>query len=64
LSQLFTDILSLTPSSNSIGPVDLTVGTLSPDSDAAIPTVKDNLFGQGTIPENSIGISFEPTTSS
>ncbi|KAL5534090.1 hypothetical protein ACEPAG_551 [Sanghuangporus baumii] len=45
-----------------IGPVDLTVGTLSPDTDSTIPTVTDNLFRQGTISANLIGISFEPTT--
>jgi cathepsin E len=44
-----------------IGPLDLTVGTLSPDSSSSIPTVTDNLFSAGTIPSHSIGISFEPT---
>ncbi|KDR80341.1 hypothetical protein GALMADRAFT_1191935 [Galerina marginata CBS 339.88] len=43
-----------------IGPVDLTQGTLSP-SGSTIPTVTDNLFSQGTISSNSIGISFQPT---
>ncbi|TDL23259.1 acid protease [Rickenella mellea] len=43
-----------------IGPVDLTEGTLS--SGKPIPTVTDNLASQGTIPENSIGILYEPTT--
>ena len=28
-----------------------------------VPTVTDNLFAQGTIPQESIGISYEPTTS-
>ncbi|KAH9009788.1 hypothetical protein EDB84DRAFT_1446121 [Lactarius hengduanensis] len=32
-----------------IGPVDLTLDTLSPDSNTPIPTVTDNLFSQGTI---------------
>ncbi|KAJ7444588.1 aspartic peptidase A1 [Mycena galericulata] len=45
-----------------IGPVDLTLDTLSPDTSATIPTVTDNLFSQGTISAHSIGISFEPTT--
>ncbi|KAL5535669.1 hypothetical protein ACEPAF_3763 [Sanghuangporus sanghuang] len=45
-----------------IGPVDLTVDTLSPDTRSTIPTVTDNLFSQGTISANLIGISFEPTT--
>ncbi|KAL5518792.1 hypothetical protein ACEPAH_475 [Sanghuangporus vaninii] len=45
-----------------IGPVDLTVDTLSPDTRSTIPTVTDNLFSQGTISANLIGVSFEPTT--
>ncbi|KAL6303180.1 acid protease [Sparassis latifolia] len=44
-----------------IGPVDLTSGTVS--NTDTVPTVTDNLFAQGTITEDSIGISFEPTTS-
>lgn len=43
-----------------VGPVDLTSGTLS--SGQLIPTVTDNLFSQGTIPSDTLGISFEPTT--
>ncbi|TDL23261.1 acid protease [Rickenella mellea] len=43
-----------------IGPVDLTEFTLA--SGKPIPTVTDNLASQGTIPENSIGILYEPTT--
>ncbi|KAM6493211.1 aspartic peptidase A1 [Amanita muscaria] len=46
-----------------IGPVDLTVGTLSPDTNTAIPTVTDNAYSQGSITADQIGISFEPTTS-
>ncbi|KZP03468.1 aspartic peptidase A1 [Athelia psychrophila] len=46
-----------------IGPVDLTIGTLSPDTKSNVPTVTDNLFLAGTIPDHTIGISFEPTTS-
>ncbi|KAG6873223.1 hypothetical protein C0995_001577 [Termitomyces sp. Mi166 len=46
-----------------IGPVDLTQGTLSPDSSSLIPTVTDNAFSQGLISANRIGISFEPTES-
>ncbi|KLO10453.1 acid protease [Schizopora paradoxa] len=46
-----------------IGPADLTVGTLSPDSHATIPTVTDKLFHEGIIPHNEVAISFEPTTS-
>jgi len=45
-----------------IGPVDLTEGTVSNAN--TVPTVTDNLFSQGTISANEIGISFEPTTSS
>jgi len=43
-----------------IGPVDLTQGTVS--NTETVPTVTDNLFKQGTIPTESIGISYEPTT--
>ncbi|KAJ7040410.1 aspartic peptidase A1 [Mycena alexandri] len=46
-----------------IGPVDLTQGTLTKSTSTLIPTVTDNLFSQGTIDNNLIGISFEPTTS-
>ncbi|KAF8524829.1 acid protease [Hysterangium stoloniferum] len=46
-----------------IGPTDLTLGTLKPNSAASIPTVTDNLFSQGSIPFNLLGVSFEPTTS-
>lgn len=45
-----------------LGPVDLTIGTLSPDSSTPVPTVTDNLFSQGTIPDNLLSLSFEPTT--
>ncbi|TBU30450.1 aspartic peptidase A1 [Dichomitus squalens] len=45
-----------------IGPVDLTVGTLSPDTTTTIPTVTDNLFSQGVITEDLVSVSFEPTT--
>ncbi|KAK7048641.1 acid protease [Favolaschia claudopus] len=44
-----------------IGPVDLTSGTVK--STSTVPTVTDNLFQQGTIPTESIGISYVPTTS-
>ncbi|KAH8102739.1 acid protease [Cristinia sonorae] len=46
-----------------IGPVDLTIGSLSPDSTTPIPTVTDNLFAQGTISENLVAVSFEPPNS-
>ncbi|OBZ79192.1 Polyporopepsin [Grifola frondosa] len=47
-----------------IGPVDLTVGTLSPDTTSPIPTITDNLSGQGVITSNLVAVSFEPTQSS
>jgi len=43
-----------------IGPVDLTQGTVSGVS--SVPTVTDNLFSQGTISSEVIGISYQPTT--
>jgi len=43
-----------------VGPTDLTQGTVANTTE--IPTVTDNLFAQGTISEDSLGISFEPTT--
>ncbi|KAI5118252.1 hypothetical protein M0805_007501 [Coniferiporia weirii] len=45
-----------------IGPVDLTEGTVS--GTQQVPTVTDNLFKQGTISSNSVGISYVPTTES
>jgi len=44
-----------------VGPVDLTSGTVS--NTDTVPTVTDNLFSQGTISQDSLGISFEPSTS-
>lgn len=46
-----------------IGPFDLTLGTLSPDTSATIPTVTDNAFHQGIITDDLVGISFQPTIS-
>jgi cathepsin E len=46
----------------SIGPVDLTIGTLIPDKDASVPTIIDNLFKSRAIPANLFSVSFEPTT--
>ncbi|KAI0741300.1 acid protease [Daedaleopsis nitida] len=46
-----------------IGPVDLTVDTLSPDTTSTVPTVTDNLFAQGIIPEDLVAVSFEPSNS-
>ncbi|THH09752.1 hypothetical protein EW146_g8592 [Bondarzewia mesenterica] len=44
-----------------IGPVDLTQGTVA--GGQSVPTVTDNLYSQGTISVESIGIFYEPTTS-
>ncbi|TBU46835.1 aspartic peptidase A1 [Dichomitus squalens] len=46
-----------------IGPVDLTIGTLHPNTNTTIPTVTDNLFAQGTITSDLVAVSFEPTAS-
>ncbi|KLO15024.1 aspartic protease [Schizopora paradoxa] len=46
-----------------IGPTDLTLDTLSPDTNSDIPTVTDNLFTQGLISAHEVAVSFEPTTS-
>ncbi|KAJ7314717.1 family A1 protease [Mycena albidolilacea] len=43
-----------------IGPIGLTSGTIS--TGQLVPTVTDNLFSQGTITGNVVGISFKPTT--
>jgi hypothetical protein len=45
-----------------IGPVDLTNGTIVGAS--SVPTVTDNLFNQGTIQTQAIGISYAPTSQS
>lgn len=44
----------------SIGPLDLTAGSMTLDSSETIPTVPDNLAAQGSIASEVIGISFEP----
>ncbi|KAI0634024.1 acid protease [Trametes polyzona] len=44
-----------------LGPNELTVGTLDPDTRSTIPTVTDNLFSQQVIPQNLVSVSFEPT---
>ncbi|KAG1825025.1 acid protease [Suillus variegatus] len=43
-----------------VGPVDLTQGTVSNTTE--VPTVTDNLYAQGTISSNSLGISYEPSS--
>jgi cathepsin E len=47
----------------SLGPRNLTLGSLSPDNTTAIPTVTDNLFYQKKIKQNLVAVSFEPTNS-
>ncbi|KAJ7119119.1 family A1 protease [Mycena epipterygia] len=44
-----------------VGPTDLTEDTVT--GSTTVPTVTDNLFSQGTITSDLIGISFEPATS-
>jgi hypothetical protein len=44
-----------------IGPVDLTEGTIG--GNTPVPTITDNLFKQGTISTESIGIFYQPSTS-
>ncbi|KAH9979938.1 acid protease [Lactifluus volemus] len=44
-----------------IGPVDLTQGTIG--GGTPVPTITDNLFKQGTITTESIGIFYQPSTS-
>ncbi|KAF8470920.1 family A1 protease [Russula ochroleuca] len=46
-----------------IGPKYLTLDTLFPDNTSIIPTVTDNLYGQGKIEQNLVAVSFEPTAS-
>ncbi|KAG9313431.1 acid protease [Chiua virens] len=45
-----------------VGPVDLTQGTLSPDTNATIPTVMNNLYSQGLIEDEVLGVYFAPST--
>ncbi|TFK33029.1 family A1 protease [Crucibulum laeve] len=56
-AQGFTDVDGIL----GIGPVDLTTGTVQ--GTTSVPTVTDNLFSQKIIETESIGISYEPTTS-
>ncbi|KAI0078071.1 aspartic proteinase precursor [Panus rudis PR-1116 ss-1] len=46
-----------------LGPMVLTYDTLFPNTTSYIPTVTDNAYYQGLIPEHKVGISFVPTTS-
>ncbi|KAG1874285.1 acid protease [Suillus subluteus] len=47
-----------------VGPVDLTQGTLPPDTNALIPTVTNNALKQGLIKKQTLGVSFAPATTS
>ncbi|KAH8992596.1 acid protease [Lactarius hatsudake] len=55
-AQGFTDVDGIL----GIGPVDLTEGTIG--GNAPVPTITDNLFKQGTISTESIGIFYQPYT--
>jgi cathepsin E len=44
-----------------LGPVDLTLGALFPDSDSTVPTIVGNAFSQGLISADEISIAFQPT---
>ncbi len=46
----------------SIGPVNLTLGSLFPSKHSSIPTVTHNLFKHGAIATELVSVSFEPTT--
>jgi hypothetical protein len=46
-----------------VGPVDLTQGILSPNTDDLVPTVMDNALSQGLIKKRILGVSFAPATS-
>ncbi|KIJ40038.1 hypothetical protein M422DRAFT_257106 [Sphaerobolus stellatus SS14] len=46
-----------------LGPTDLTLGTLSPDTTTSVSTVTDNLSNQRIISTPLLAVSFEPTNS-
>lgn len=46
---------------DSLGPVDLTQGTLS-EENKTVPTVLDNLYAQRLIPSETLGVYFAPST--
>ncbi|KAF9242658.1 acid protease [Melanogaster broomeanus] len=56
-AQGFTDVDGIL----GVGPVDLTQGTVSNTTE--VPTVTDNLYSQGTISSDSLGIFYEPSSS-
>ncbi|KAI6015051.1 aspartic peptidase domain-containing protein [Pisolithus orientalis] len=45
-----------------IGPEDLTLGSLTNEPSTEIPTVTQNLYTEGKIPAEIVGVSFEPST--
>ncbi|KAH9893314.1 aspartic peptidase A1 [Cubamyces lactineus] len=47
-----------------LGPVDLSIGSLTPDSSAQVATVTQNLYSQGAIAAEVVSMSFEPSTES
>lgn len=47
----------------SIGPVDLSIGTLFPNYTSTVLTVTDNLYANHAIRNNEIGIYFRPSKS-
>ena len=57
-------IFALPDVSCSLGPEDLTCGTLTTDENACIPTVVQNAYSQGLIPAEELGIAFAPITGS
>lgn len=57
---LFKHFLFCTHDTVSIGPVDLTLGTLS-NNQQTVPTVVDNLYKQKLIPSETLGIYFAPS---
>jgi len=46
-----------------VGPVDLTVGSLSPNITSLVPTVMDNARKQGLIQQQIMSVSFAPASS-
>ncbi|KAG2368812.1 aspartic proteinase [Suillus spraguei] len=46
-----------------IGPVDLTEGTLTKSPSTMIPTVTDNLYKEGTTPQDIVSVFFKPSSS-
>ena len=48
----------------SLGPTDLSLGALSPDTTSTVPTIVDNAFSEGLISADEISISFAPINTS